>query len=395
MKKSFYIVKRENLDTKRVKYICEFSNTELKAQRCMQVGDKETTTYEMCEALAKQMGLGFQCTEKCEDISDPRFRQIYSQKLIDFIEDQIALGGLDDQSFFDAWIDIYEYLTLVNTSYVFKEDVKPGNLMILEKSGVEVPIDNTQEGEPFEMLRVVTNAEGFPLANLTIVKQYPWLSTEKVQDTGALVTYWYLTDVGEGNNLVQEDVQLIEESLEGVQYSDLYEFPKIEFLGAEMSEDTPYLMQQQKRKAWMAKKKSRQICIQLKEANFGIFRGCLILVSYVETDSKKIGVIKQNQNNAFETSIGEDDAYIVDDNAETADQGEAFAPGSSITNPTISGIYYVNGVEYYYSSDTKEISQYLFLIKKGPSNPLFGFVASERVSKEQDNVLNSFKKEDE
>jgi hypothetical protein len=48
----------------------------------------------------------------------------------EFIDRQIKISGLDEDSIFDVWIDLYRYITMVNVSWVLTEDIDVNHLAI-------------------------------------------------------------------------------------------------------------------------------------------------------------------------------------------------------------------------------------------------------------------------
>lgn len=386
----FYIVDRVNIDDNVIKYSCEFKNIMLTCPLCEDVDSNPISTYDMCSKIAKKLGLGFAATENCEGISDERYRQIYSQKLQDFIQDQIKIGGLDENSIFDAWIDLHGYLVMVNLPYIFNSEIKMTNLMTLVQNSLDLTQDsNQQDSKPYEFNRMLSNLKEINIPSLYIEDFYDYVDNSNAQDNGTIVSYWYLTDVGTDNTIVQEDVQMIEDSVEGVKRQDLYAYPKVEFAGAEMSEDTPYLMQEKIVKSYKIKKFGRQLCVRLSEANYGIERGTLVNVVIYESDPNKVSFIKQNASNITNPIKTEEGSFEKSDDVENVDIADQFGSQQKIMNPAISGMYYVNGLEFVYDPDNRKMIEYLYLIKKGVNNPLVGIQASAKISTQDTNVLGS------
>mgnify|MGYP006923219659 CR=1 FL=1 len=106
------------MDESLIKYECEYFNPNLNKITFGQIGDDKLTTFEFCEEIAKTLKIGFAATDGCKDVSDAKWRQAYSERLRDFIYDQVKCGGLDEESIFDCWIDLFGYLVLVNFNYV-------------------------------------------------------------------------------------------------------------------------------------------------------------------------------------------------------------------------------------------------------------------------------------
>jgi hypothetical protein len=143
----------------------------------------------------------------------------------------------------------------------------------------------------------------------------------------------------------------------------------------EMSEDTPYLMQQEIRKSFLAKKRSRRITVILEDVNFAFQRGLLVNGLFVETDKTKI--IKINGYQSSMLNIENEKESSTSDHKENFEKNKEnlvsdsqkdivrdFSDGAMALNPALSGIYYIDGVKYIYDSEEQRIYQYLYLIKK-------------------------------
>lgn len=367
----FYIKDRINLTSTRIKYVCEYHNIGLSDTQCMQIGEKSLTTYEFCETIAKRLGFGFACTDHCKDISDPRWRQIYSQNVREFIEEQIKIGGLDESSVFDAWVDMYGYINLINLSWVFEQDIKPENLSIKVQKTVEVPTKDAAEAPPSEVQRTFLDVDSYPFSMLRITDKYSYLNTKNVQNLGTNSSFWCLTSPGEENKLTMQDIMIEEDTVQGKKDTQEYSFRKVEFLGCDMSEDTPYLIQSKIREHWIQKRKSKQLTIELNKPNFGLERGTLITVGIFEDEPrKKVGVTQTAENVSSENKAKENERNVVDETKPPVDMDTVSSETSFAGNPALSGIYYIDGMMFEYSKDTRKTTQILFLIKQSPDGTL-------------------------
>lgn len=367
----FYIKDRVNITSTQVKYICKYHHIGLADTQCMQIGDKSLTTYEFCEKIAKQLGFGFACTDHCKDVSDPRWRQIYSQNVDEFIQEQIRIGGIDETSIFDAWIDFYGYLNLINLPWVFEQTINPENLSIKVQPTVEIPVKDAPENKPFEIQRSLLDLHTYPFSNMKIIDKYSYLNTKNVQKIGTNTSFWCLTSPCDENNLSMEDVMIKEDTIEGEKDQALYNFRKVEFLGCDMSEDTPYLIHEKIREHWIEKRKSKQLTIELDRPNFGLERGMLVTVGIYETDPrKKVKTVENSKNVSSENIASENEPAVIDETLPPPDIDMATDENIVVTNPALSGIYYINGMVFTYSKESKHIKQVLFLIKQSKDGSL-------------------------
>lgn len=387
---SFYIKERVNEDTETIKYICEYHNLGLTDVKCTQIGKEKLTTYEFCEKIAKSLKIGFACTQQCKEIQDKRWRQMYSQRGIDFIQEQIKIGGTDENSFFDAWIDTHGYLCLSNLSWLFAQNVKARNLSITACPKVEIPVETNDTAEPFECQRVLVDMETWPINNLRIKKKYNYLDTSDAKSKGTDSSFWILKSAGDQNILEMQDIQMEEDSLEGKgeDAKKEYTFRKTVFLGCEMAEDGEYMIQEQKRAYWLSKKKTKYLCIELERPNYGLERGTFVNVGIIESDPKKMRMISQNFQNTQKKTRVEDQPYNVDDTTEPIDMGAATDGNLGIVNPALSGMYYIDGMVFNYTNDEGKVTQTLFLVKKDEDKTLFHAEASPNVTTEQQEILN-------
>ena len=387
----FYITKRLNETTTTIKYICEYHNLGLTDVKCMQVGSDKMTTYEFCEKISKLIGLGFACTQQCKEIQDKRYRQMYSQRVVDFIQEQIKIGGTGEDSFFDAWIDTHGYLCLSNLSWLFEQDVKPKNLSVTVKPDIEIPVSTKPKNEPFDVQRTLVEFESFPINNLRIRKKYNYLLNKDSKKKGTDTSFWILKSAGDQNILEMQDIQMEEDNLEGKgeEAKKEYTFKKTVFLGCEMAEDGEYMIQEQKRDYWLSKRKGKGLVVELERPNYGLERGTFINVGIIETDPKKIRMISQNFENVTKKTKKENEPYNVNDNAEPANLGDATNGNIGLTNPALSGMYYIDGMLYKYDKNIGKVMQVLFLIKKSDDNNLFHAEASPNITTEQQDALDA------
>ena len=112
----------------------------------------------MLSEIAKENKLGFAATKKCEDIKDERYRLIQSKTYVDYIKDQIILSGLDEESIFDVWVDLFGYIVMVNVHYVMTEKVDPEQLTIYTIYGGENTVnDESMAPQAIQLQRTLTN----------------------------------------------------------------------------------------------------------------------------------------------------------------------------------------------------------------------------------------------
>jgi len=304
-----------------------------------QIGTGKLNTYNMLSEIAKENKLGFASTKKCEEIKDERYRLIQSKTYVDYIKDQLALSGLDEESIFDAWVDLFGYIVMVNVHYVMTENVEPEQLTIYTIYGGENVInDDSMTPQATQVQRTITNnLTNVANTNLQFDKYEKIINNTDIYKNGGLNTSWYMISPCEENKIESEQLQIIENSTDGVNYSQEYEFSKSEFLGIEFSE-TPILFKTKINKRYFEKLRANRLKIELTRYNLGLERGTLVNVIFKEYNS---AVIKTFYNEG--------------DMEETID---------GVVNPYTSGMYYIDNMEFEYVTEEHKIKQYIYLIKK-------------------------------
>ena len=112
---------------------------------------------------------------------------------------------------------------------------------------------------------------------------------------------------------------------------------------------------------YFEKFRSRKLKVTLKQPNFMLERGMLTGVSIFEYDPLKKRLMLQNLGNF----TGEADSDKEQPEAQTAIKEGVLDYSTPLFNVALSGIYYIDGVEFEYSDDVENIMQTLYLVKKG------------------------------
>ena len=409
---AFYIKERINGTSTNSTYYCEFRHLTLNNELCDQIGNKPLTTFELFNEVAKMCSLGFAegPENACKNINDAKNRFVYSQKLSDYLELQLGQNANEANAIFDAWIDPHGYIVLVNIAAIFNADINPRNLVIAEKTGMGLNTLDDISGPEHYMPRLLSNYPDIADKSLMVDKYYPYMDASYVQNDGTVASYYYLTSVGKKNLLVQQDVNVIDESVEGIENTQVYEFTKLEYIGADQR-GTGYLISNKIHNKWLSKKNSKILVVEMTDINLGLERGTLINLIVNESDPNLIAQQLKNQENAVfsnkytdqneherakeltSTPDGQQklqgwgntmknnqseefDEYDQGDTAPT--KGAAMQENTVAPNVVYSGIYYINGIRYKYTKTGGKFYQILFLIKLGFSNQLFSFSAGER-----------------
>jgi len=347
-------------------YDGEYKLIDLQKTRCKQVGTDAISTYDCLSEIAKDCKLGFAATEGCKDIEDKRWRQIYSQTYVDFIKQQISFGGLDENSVFQAWIDEFNYLVMVNISKILYEKCEPEQLSIKIIKG-ETPTSNNDSNiqqSVEEVQRIINNGKFSGINNMHFDKQQAIVSTDAIKDYGTLNTLYYMKGAAETNSIVTKQIQIIEDSVDGIEGLDEYQYEKSKFVGVDMSEDSNILYQTAVVKTNRLKYFSEKLMVEMPKANYSLQRGMLVGVTNYEYNMNNKNVIMDNSSNANALQ-GE----MTDRTVEGFDKSETMGilqnDSYPVMNPALSGIYYIDGIEFVWNMKDVDIKQRLYLVKKG------------------------------
>lgn len=366
----FYIVDCKFNDDNTVTYIGEYKANGLKQVKYSQIGDSSLTTYEMLENIAKELKLGFAASEKCKDISDKRWRQLYSKTYKDFIHQELSYGGLDEESIFDAWIDNFGYLVMVNVPYILSEkcDLEQLATKVITGSVNELNADIVPKQNVEEIFRIITNSHDYTgVANLHISEYHSVVNNEKIMNNGTLNKYFYLDGPCDTNTIAQEQVQILENSVDGNEEPESYQFEHIEFIGVNQEEEdseceSKKLVQEKIVKNYFNKIYSKMLNVTLDIPNYSLQRGMLIGVVIEEYNAANKQTIMNSGSNASATA--------ADDNDEASESNMnsrniLIDDQLGLMNPALSGIYYIKEIEFNYNGGMNQIVQTLTLVKKG------------------------------
>ena len=366
----FYITNCKFNDDNTVTYIGEFKSNGLKQVKYSQIGDSALTTYEMLENIAKELKLGFATSEKCKDIDDKRWRQIYSQTYKEYILHEIDHSGLDEESIFDTWVDIFGYLVMVNVHHILTEkcDLEQLSTKVITGSVTAFNEDNMKKQQVEEIYRMITNSHDYNgVANLHISEYHSVVNNNDIMNNGTSNKYYYLTEPCDTNTISQEEVQIVENSVDGNEEQDSYKFENIQFIGVcqEDSEDeckTIKIVQEQIVKNYFNKIYSKLLVVTMDIPNYSLQRGMLVGVIIEEYNANNKQSIAENGSNASATSEDENTNAQIND---SSSRNILIDDRMGLMNPGLSGIYYIKEVGLNYNSGMNQIIQTLTLVKKG------------------------------
>lgn len=370
----FYITSCIFNDDNTITYIGEFKFNELKQVKYTQIGKEKLSTYDMLKEIAKESKLGFACTKKCEEIKDLHWRQIYSETYVDYIKQELSYAGVDEESIFDAWIDNFGYLVMVNIANIMNEPIKAEQLSIKVIEGLATVLPDNAVPEPKieEVYRVITNlsVNSAPY-NLYFTEYHSIVDNSKILKKGTANKYYYLSSPGESNLITLKELNVQENSVDGEKGVDDYKYENIEFIGSLQSDDEEgicKIYQKQIIENFYNKINAKKLRVILEDANYSLQRGMLVNVIIEEYLPETKQFIEQNigntvsdgsdvENTEAEEVSAENKLAIVDEN-------------NGMINPGLSGVYYIADMSFEYIYGNVNIRQSLTLIKKGIQNNL-------------------------
>lgn len=374
----FYITKCTFNGDQSITYEGEYKLIDLKQIKNLQLGQDKLNTYEYLQEIAKDCKLGFAATNNCKDIEDKEWRQIYSQTYIQFIDNTISYGGLDENSIFDTWIDEFGYLVLVNVPYVMNEtvDVKQLTTKVIYGITNTEPNEISPKQEVKEVIRMISNSNALQsVTNLAITTYNSIVNTKDTMNTGTLNGYYCLTSPCDQNLIEYKQLQVVEMSVDGIEGVDEYKYETMQFLGVNQNDDGNPLVQGEIRKNYFNKLYSRQLEVTLDIANYSLQRGTLIQVMIFEFDKENKRRTLDNYDRAYSTKQSELDEV------QSQDQELLQDDANGVPNPALSGIYYIHNIEFFYVDGYENIKQRLTLVKKGIQSNLTNKYAPAKLFK--------------
>lgn len=394
----FYITSRNNIGNS-VKYICSYFYPALEKKYTKIIkteSNNKLNTYDLLYTIAAECKLGFAATDMCKDIPDTKVRLARNQNYKETISEHIKFGGIDENSIFDSWIDVYGFLVLVNIGWIFNSTVMSNELSMKALIGTNVLDGNTKEEtisySTENVMRTFTNWKMTGQQTHNKIANYKWvIDNMQIKTNGTDNKYFYLDHLVNGtgtNGINTKEIKIEDKSTDGQLFKDAYTFQINKYLGAEMGStvdgNTPVLIQEYIRNAFFAQNKSKILKIELEELNYSIERGMLINIMVYEFDRSKKQQLLLNTSNLAKD--GNTDV-ILDIEVMDSEQTKIMLEDDSLGVPNldVSGIYYVNGIEYTYNGGAK-INQILYLIKhSGTRNSYLNHASMPKIKEIDDN----------
>ena len=357
--------KQTNISHIWMKSICNGKN-------CGQGGHINANTWEMLHKIAELTGLGFAATDKCKEVSDRLIRNIYSQRYDQYIEQQLLHSGTDEDNIFDAWVDLYGYIVMVNVSWVMNEDIKNDDLEITTNYGIHGTSQGTPENDIKTVDRTLTNYNLVGVKTNLEIASYNMVVNNNAIKHGTLESVYSINFDGTLSNYSLEDIQTKQDSVDGDFIEDYNTgknrpIPKFNFNDDKWTGlEGGYDIHKQKiiRNAYFRKKRQSILNVELKDINLGLQRGTLVNIAIFDNDPYNKKLFFQNINNLASASNEIQQPHLDLPN-EYNEEDIIMDGGVMMPNIKLSGMYYIDGMKFEYKPEYGRIVQTLFLIKKG------------------------------
>lgn len=351
-------------------------------------------TWEYLHEISRASGLGLATTDHCKDVQDRLPRLMQHENFKEFIQRQIMMSGIDEDSIFDVWVDFYRYITMVNVSWVLTEDIDVNHLAINAIVGKSGDAKMTPEAKFRLVHRTLTcsnKTDG--LANMEYNQEnFTQISNNDIHTFGMFVNNPIYQVKGgtvpnnsEKNDMVVKDVQAQENSVDGSKISD-YNTNTEKQVSILVD---PYNTNAQRviREKYFQLKRSKLFKLVLNRLNLGLQRGTLVNIHKSTTNpAQKQKVLTSATNIA----LGQEDNPKPDEtlNKGPIDDFETFRDisieeSAEVLDVSLSGLYYIDAMTFEYDPSHETLVQNLFLIKKGPQSSYNSLYNSARLKPEE------------
>lgn len=355
----------------------------------------ELTTYECLYSVAKTLGLGYQVTEDCPKINDKQKRLLFNQNFVEFIQETIDSGGIDEDSIFDAWVDLNNTLNLINVSWVFNQEKKitPEYLSVYGLAGALSNEDIGLQPSFVKVPRTLTNFHylGIPVNLEFHSKDFEQIQTN-IRNEGILVKNTtlnlYRGSESDGiNSIVQNDIINKENSVDG-RYINEYMVQRNMDVNINF-DNFNVTYQKQMHDNFFKTQRASIYKVSLTKINFGLKRGTLISLAYFSTDiGEKTEIIRSTFNLIGDKSIDMPDISKIQLESGKTIQDIITDEDYPLMNFAKSGIYYIDSMEIEYDISYETIVQTLYLIRLGNKSNYHNKHTMAKILNENHEIIN-------
>jgi len=323
--------------------------------------------WEMCHEICLYTNLGLASTDQVKEIPDRLPRTIVNLNFREYILSQLNMSGVDEDSIFDCWIDLYRYLVIVNVSWVFNYDITFRNLTIKSNVGLNGTDEDTPKTRTKLVHRTLTN---FPHTSEPSDLEFDTDDFREIVNTdqshkgfSQQCNTLDIRGVSGMNSVSPQDVEIIENSIDG-QARDEYNTFVENSCSSRVDVEYNTNVQADIRKDFFLRHRARTYSLRLKRPCFGLYRGTLVNISYFTTSSTEKQAVLQSSGNM--TGSQEVKPEHLDTGDGLMDEHELIQnQGVALPVMTKSGLYYIDGMTFEYNNEERQIIQTLYLIKRG------------------------------
>lgn len=289
----------------------------------------EINTYDLCEIIAKETGLGFASNIESND-GNKRWIYCSNKSYLDLLNHEIKFSSFD-YNIFDFWIDPWNNLTLVDIYERYNAKDKEEEMM-LWVTGQNKEMDEGNQPEPMEVPAIINNHPNSKTSEL-YADSYNISNTPSAQlakGTDRLYSIYEMEKYEYMDHLIQD----------GSTKKDI--FVNFEYLG-EVYGSYNYLLSNKLREDFLQKIRSNEsITVSLNYPLLGLLRGNKVdLIWYKNDDNtKNLGEKLDEFGITNSTNTKVEDPLI--NNLQTDGKFKTDNGGFEI-DKSISGQYYING----------------------------------------------------
>lgn len=329
----------------------------------------KATTWEMLWKIAKNTGLGFAATKETKNIEDRIYRNIFTQRYDQYIKQQMLYSGVDEDSIMDAWIDPYNYIILVNLSWLFSESPNHNELSIVSNIGFNGTSWDAPEAHPKKVPRLLTNFNQLNTDNNLFIQSYKISVNNNIVHRGTLERIYNISWQNNVTILETTDITTKQDSVDGEHIEDYETGSNRPIPVFNFNEDGHNLNSQKIiRQHFFRKIRQSVFRVTMEKVNLGLQRGTLVEVMIWEQDAvNKEIMISQPENLEGDQSFERKKMDYHSEPGPTDDE-MVNQEGLQVANQKLSGLYYIDGIEYEYSKANRIIEQSLNLIKVGKTS---------------------------
>ena len=361
---------------------------ECRATFCNVPENKRPNMWELFHEVAEKCGLGFAAMKDTKEYDDRMPRIINHQSYKELIEYNLSIGGSDNKKIYDGWVDLYGYLTLIDLYKAMNEPIEGSNLVIYNETGIN-PHKNGMMTSDFQVSRrIITNHNMTgALSNTDIAEYWDNSTMSNIYEHGTLNSVFYFNPLGNNgvNGLELNQIRIKEDSKDG-KYVEDYEINKYDGWSFVGCEERNIAYQKNVRDAFLSKIRGRMLTVLMRQPNYGLQRGTLVSVLIEKYDYKSKMMIVSQSSVLYDEL---DSEQVLPDPVTPpyngiSQQDILHNDAIGLIDPTLSGIYYIDGMRFDYFDDNQEIQQYLYLLRRGP---LTGYYNITSMPKLDDSVV--------